>query len=454
MKLITSMICALTLAACGGNDADDPNGNGGDVREFQLRIENIAPWRLLKLSSQSTIAGTMTTGNAGPGQAFEVRFTAGPGHNLTFVSTLIESNDWFFAPDPEGIPLYVDGRPRYGDITSLVRLWDAGTEINQELGVGNATGGNQPTRDYGAPDPDNRVRLVTETVVGGSPVPAISSMIRVTLAQGSTADAFVLRIVNSSNDTTLQTSQGTRWVRISPVAWAISRNPNAFFDANAGVRPNGLGQFAETGIADTLTNMLRLDKGVATALGRGVFVVHSEPAPLFYIDNSDYGTGLEPLVEDGDNQTLLANLEGGDRDGTALGAFDTPVGATDAGAAAPGQAFEFNFKARRGDSLAIATSFTASNDWFFGSPMEGIPLFLGEFPRWEDVTSDLRLYDLGTEADEELDVGLNTGVQQAAPNSGRPDGKNTVREVTADRYSTPVNQHVRVTLTPIDKIDN
>jgi hypothetical protein len=455
MKLIASMTCALTLAACGANDSDDPNGNDpAGTREFQLKIENIAPWKLLKVSSQSTIAGTMITGNALPGQAYEIRFTAGPGHYLSFATTLVQSNDWFFAPgDPQGIPLYADGKQVVGDITAAVRLWDAGTEVNQELGIGNATCGNQPTRDYGAPDPDNRVRLVTETTVGGSIVPAVSSMIRVTLAKGTTADSFVLRVENVSTDTTLQNSAGTRNVHISPVAWAISRNPNAFFDANAGVRPNGLGTFAETGLPDSLTQSLRYERGIATALGRGVFLVHREPGPLFYIENSDYGQGLEALAEDGDEQTLLTNLRGEDRGSAAVGAFSTPVGAIGASAAAPGQSFEFTFKAAPGDMLAIATSFTAANDWFFGSPMEGIPLFLGDFPRWEDVTPDVRLWDLGTEYDEELDVGLNTGSQQTAPNSGRVDGKAFAREVTADKYGTSVNQHIRVTLTPIDEID-
>jgi hypothetical protein len=451
MRLITSMTCALTLVACGANDSDDTNGAAG-AREFQLRIENIAPWKLLKAGSQSTIAGTMTTGNIAPGQAYEMRFTAGPGHNLTFATMLIESNDWFFAPDAEGIPLFVNGAQRTGDITSLVRLWDAGTEVNQELGVGNATCAKQPMRDFGAPDPDSRVRIVTDTSVGGSPVPAINSMIRVTLTKGTTADAFVLRIENISTETTLQTSVGTKSVRVSPVAWAISRNPNAFFDPDAGARPNGLATLAEAGLADPLIQALRNDRGVATSLGRGVFLVHREPGPLYYIDNSDYGMGLEALAEDGDEQGLLSNLRSGDRDGSVVGAFDTPMGATGASAAAPGQAFEFRFKAAPGDKLALATAFTASNDWFFGSSMEGIPLFLGDLPRWEDITPDVKLYDLGTETDEELDVGLATGTQQTAPNTGKPDRITTAREVGLDKYTTPVNQHLRVTLTPVEKL--
>jgi hypothetical protein len=452
MKLIASISCALTLAACSANDSDDPNGGSADTREFQLRIENIAPWKLLKVSAQSTFAGTMIQGNAAPGQAYEIRFTAGPGHRLTFASTLIQSNDWFFAPDVAGIPLYVDGKPIAGNITSAVRLWDAGTEVNQELAVGNATCARQPMRDFGAPDPDTRVRLVTETAINGTAVPAIASMIRVTIGPGTGTGAFVLRVENVSNDQTLQTSLGPSNINISPVAYAISRHEAAFFDANAGVRPNGLGRFAETGLPDSLTEVLRYDRGVATALGRGVFLVHREVGPLFYMDNSDYGQGLEPLAEDGDEQTLLANLRGTERDGSVVGAFDTPVGATGASAAAPGQSFEFTFKAKPGDMLALATAFTASNDWFFGSPPEGIALFLGDNPRWEDVTPDIKLFDLGTEADEELDVGVNVGSQQTAPAMGRADSKTNAREVTADRYGTPVNQHLRVTLTPVEKI--
>ena len=451
MKLITSLTCALTLvAACGANDSDDTQNPAG-TREFQLRIENIAPWTLLKASSQATIAGTMTQGNIGPGQAYEVRFTAGPGHHLTFATMLVESNDWFFAPDAAGIPLYAGGAQLTGDITSYVRLWDAGTEVNQELGVGNATCANQPMRDFGAPDPDSRVRIVTDATVGGSPVPAISSMIKVTLSKGTTGDSFILRVENVSTETTLQTSVGTKSVRVSPVVWTLSRHANAFFTENNGVRPNGLGTFAETGLPDALTTALRYERGVATALGRGVFMVHQEPGPLYYIDNSDYGLGLEALAEDGDEAPLLANL-GSERDSTAMGAFSTPVGATGAQAAIPGQSFEFTFKAKPGDKLALATSFTAANDWFFGSSLDGIPLFLGDLPRWEDITPDIRLYDLGTEYDEELDVGLATGSQQSAPNTGRPDGKAMVREVTADRYATPVNQHIRVTLTPTDML--
>lgn len=450
MKLIAAMTCALALVGCGADDSDDSGGGTGDAREFKLRIENIAPWTLLKVGSQSNIVGTMEYRKALPGEAYEIRFTAGPGHNLTFATSLIESNDWFFAPDPAGIPLYVNGQPIAGDITSSVRLWDAGTEENQELGVGDATCANQPSRDYGAPDPDSRVRLVTETSVGGSPVPAISSMIRVTIAPGTTSDAFVLRIENVSHEGTLQTSQGPRAITISPVAWAISRNPNAFFDQDKGVRPNGLSTLAEAGTSDALAESLRYDRGVATALGRGVFLVHRDPGPLFHIENPDLGLGLEALAEDGNETPLLTNLDNGDREANQLGAFDTPVDAAQAGAAAPGQAFEVTFTARPGDKLAIATSFVAANDWFFGSPPEGIPLFLGDIPRWEDVTPDVRLYDAGTETDEELDVGLDTGSQQAEPNTGKMDREMTVREVTPDRYSTPVNQHIRVTLTPSD----
>jgi len=440
---IASLACALALAACGTNNSG--NGTSKDAREFVVRVENIAPWTLLKVSSQQVKTNTLM-GTAAPGEIYEIRFTAGPGHSLMFATTLVEANDWFFALDPAGLPLYNNGTPISGDITNLVKLWDAGTELNQELGVGNATVLNQPSRDYGAPDPDNRVRLVTETT------PAVASMIRVTLLPGTTVGQFVLRIENVSNDNTLQTSVGPKPIHIAPPVWTLSRNINTLFEADHAVPANGLGTYAETASPDLLTTTLRFERGVSTSLGRGVFLVHRDPGPLFIPESDDFGLGLEQLAEDSDESALLANLQSGDRDEAAVGALNTPVGMSSASIAAPGQAYEAHLKARPGDKLAIAMAFVASNDWFFGSPPEGIPLFLGDFPRWEDVTPDMRLFDVGTEADEELDVGLSTGVQQAMPNTGRKDGITSVREVTAERYSTLINQHIRVTLTPIEKI--
>jgi hypothetical protein len=46
-----------------------------------------------------------------------------------------QSNDWFYAPE-KGVELFKGGRPVTGDITSSFILYDAGTEKNEEAGVG------------------------------------------------------------------------------------------------------------------------------------------------------------------------------------------------------------------------------------------------------------------------------------------------------------------------------
>lgn len=460
MKLFASMLCALALAACGDDDngVTDPMTPDGDVggtaaRQFTLRIDNIAPWTVLKASSQRT----QTTGDDGPlqvGEAYEVRFTAGAGHVLSFATMLVESNDWFFAPDPDGIPLYIDGQPLSGDITRFVRLFDAGTEANQEPGVGDATGINQRSRNTGAADPDNRIRLVPNQIQlpGGITFtrPAVASMIRVTLTPGDDRQ-FTLRIENVSNGATLQTSLGPRPITLSPVAFAVHRLPGALFVVGEPVPPTGLEALAEDGNADTLSSSLRFERGVATPISPGVFVVHQVDAPLFAPGVPDVGIGLEALAEDGNPVPLFDALQAGAGNGiTVVGAFDTPVGAEGPGLAVPGQAFEVTFDAMPGDRLSFATMYGASNDWFFAPGPEGIPLFLGEIPRWGDVTSEVLLFDAGTENDEELDVGPNTATQQPAPDTGRDDRVVEVREVTVERYETPVIRHLRVTLTPAE----
>ena len=73
----------------------------------------------------------------------------------------VQSNDWFFSLGGAGIPLFdADGAPISGDITSLVTLWDAGTEIGQTPGAGADQAPRQAGPDTGAHDPDSSIRLV------------------------------------------------------------------------------------------------------------------------------------------------------------------------------------------------------------------------------------------------------------------------------------------------------
>lgn len=451
MKLVGLLISAVALGACG-DDASPSDASVETSREFQLRIENIAPWIVLKAGTQTTKTD-LVDGRAGPGEAFEIRFTANASHRLSFATMLVESNDWFFAPGPTGIPLYVDGRPLSGDITEHVRLWDAGTETDQEPGVGIDTALHQLMRNAGALDPDNRIRevaITTQLTDGTTFVrPPINELITVTLTPGLDQQ-FTLRITNASTATTLVTSQGAFPVHLSPFAWAIHDERSVMFEAGAAARDNGFELLAEAGQPDSLGASLRLVRGFATPLSPGVFVIHRGTAPLFAPGNPDYGAGLERLAEDGDHRplrdALAASLPAG---GSAAGVFETPVGADAPGPALPGQRFEVIVRAEPGDALSFVTMFGMSNDWFFSTPREGIALFDRDIPRSCDVTTAIQIYDLGTEIDEELDVGPNTAPRQPAPDSGRPDRTTAVREVGFDRYSAPPVLHLRVTLTPL-----
>ena len=116
-----------------------------------------------------------------PNGAYVFSFSASAGDRLSFAMMFVHSNDLFFAPGEEGIALFgEDGSAIMGDITSMVQLWYAGTEVNQPLGVGLDQAPRQSGPNTGAPDPDNTVRLAT-----GDHIPAVDRVIRVTITPGN-----------------------------------------------------------------------------------------------------------------------------------------------------------------------------------------------------------------------------------------------------------------------------
>lgn len=85
----------------------------------------------------NTPAGANAPGPAGPGAAYEFTVDAYPGQYVTFATMFVQSNDWFFAPGPDGIALFdAEDNPIDGDFTNQVSLWDAGTEVDQTPGEG------------------------------------------------------------------------------------------------------------------------------------------------------------------------------------------------------------------------------------------------------------------------------------------------------------------------------
>ncbi len=87
----------------------------------------------------------------GPGGVYEFTIQAKPGQKLTLAAMFGQSNDLFYAPKPSGIPLFnKQGQPINGDVTNQLILWDAGTEVNQEPGIGPDQAPRQAEANTGA----------------------------------------------------------------------------------------------------------------------------------------------------------------------------------------------------------------------------------------------------------------------------------------------------------------
>jgi hypothetical protein len=128
----------------------------------------------------NTPVGGSAPGPILPGSKYQFSFTASPGDALSFVSMLAATNDVFLAPDESGIPLFDEsGVAVSGDVSAQVSLWDAGTEGNEEPGIGPNTVTNQLAPNTGTAG-EGKVQLLSQT--GDSyPYPTAQSVLKVTL---------------------------------------------------------------------------------------------------------------------------------------------------------------------------------------------------------------------------------------------------------------------------------
>jgi hypothetical protein len=132
----------------------------------------------------------------------------------------------------------------------------------------------------------------------------------------------------------------------------------------------------------------------------------------------------------------------------ASGAFLVPVGGTMPAPIKPGQSYEFSIAARPGERLFLTMMMGQSNDWFY-APANGIALFdASGKAAGGDVSATMKLYDAGTEADEEIGIGPSQGPRQPHARFGPDDPNPIVRLVTTDARFVDPTKHLRVTVTP------
>jgi hypothetical protein len=129
-----------------------------------------------------TPRGDDKPGPALPGKAYEFTVTAKPGDRLAFETMFGQSNDVFIATDDKGIALFPNGKPLSGDVTAQLSLWDAGTEVNEEPGLGP----NQAPRQA-APNTGPAESKPVMKVKDGFTWPRVSDVVRVTISPSQSA---------------------------------------------------------------------------------------------------------------------------------------------------------------------------------------------------------------------------------------------------------------------------
>jgi hypothetical protein len=361
----------------------------------------------------------------------------------------VQSNDLFFAFPPEGLALFdADGTPRTGDVTSELHLYDAGTEVNEQPGVGVNQAPRQSGPDTG-PEENGVVQAISEGTAGvsGFAYPATTDVIRTTLLHDG-ATTFTFRIENVSTSSTLTTPDGSVAVPLSPGAWAVHTDAVTFYELGAPASA-GLEDIAEDGGPGVLSAALEAVTGITVPLSPGAFAVHTGVAQLYTVGQAA-SAGLEAIAEDGNPGILVGDATG--LDGVRrVEIFNTPDGANAPGPIGPGGSYSFTFDASPGDRLSLATMYIQSNDFFYGFDSAGLALFsVDGTPVSGDVTGRIALYDAGTEADEEPGIGLNQAIRQAGPDTGTEENGTVVRvNGSNDGYTYPANdQIIRVTITP------
>ncbi|MEL7155373.1 MAG: spondin domain-containing protein [Actinomycetota bacterium] len=388
-----------------------------DGATVTVLIENIADFPVGDSGVFDSPDGADAPGPALPGSSYSFTVTAAPGQRLSFATMLVQSNDWFLAPMPEGIALYDDaGAPISGDITDQIHVFDAGTEIDQPFGEGADQAPRQSGPDTGVDDPDATVRLLADRDARDYVGVVVES-------QGD--GVFEVRVTNDSQMAVVPSP-------LAPGVYAAHTDAVALFELGQADPGYGLEALAEDGDASALGAFLDGITGTATPLAPGAYAAHGDAVSLYELGGVDPGLGLEALAEDGDPSVLAASLAGLD-EVSHHGAFDTPVGGDEPGPLLPGGSYRFEVPVVEGERLSFATMFVQSNDWIIATPAEGLDLAAVD----GDISDQLLVVDVGTEVDQTPGVGADQAPRQAGPDTGADDPDTTVRLVegrSAERY--------------------
>jgi hypothetical protein len=182
------------------------------------------------------------------------------------------------------------------------------------------------------------------------------------------------------------------------------------------------------------------------AFSPGTAVVHIDKAPIFTSGKKDRGKGLEAQAEDG-NPSMLAKSLDGSKGIKSVAVFNTPVGASARGPITPGAAYELTISAMPGDRLSMTIMMGQSNDWFYAPDERGIELFKNGQAISGDMTSQIMMWDAGTEVDQEPGIGSDQGPRQKPPNTGKAENGD-VHKIQDGKLYSQASSVMRITVTP------
>ena len=332
------------------------------AKMYTITVENVSvPYDYFEAGAEFGVSGGDATPPAHPGESITVHFHAGPNHKLSFASMYGASNDWFYAPGDDGIELFPGGTALEGDITSMIYLWDAGTEVD-----GSMTDEEE----------SNPVGMVSNT----------EENIEVLLDyNGESMFTLTINVLPGSA------------TPLSPTAWVVhSMDQHPIFMVGELDYGMGLETLAETGNAGPLGEYLEMHSGYVSPVAPVLWAVHDkDEMPIFTNNTPDRGEGLELLAETGNPGDLAASLIGM---GYHAGAYAVPDGQGSAGPLFPGDKYTFSIDAKPNQYLSIASMLGNSNDIFFAFGDSGIKLNFGN--GGQDITDEVMLWDAGTEVNE------------------------------------------------------
>ena len=133
----------------------------------------------------NTPVGAKGPGPITPGAAYEATISAMPGDRLSITIMMGQSNDWFYAPAESGIELFKNGQAIDSDVTSQSMMWDAGTEVDQEPGIGSDQGPRQK-----GPNTGKAENGVVQKIQDGKTYSDATKVMRVTITPAMTPGAM------------------------------------------------------------------------------------------------------------------------------------------------------------------------------------------------------------------------------------------------------------------------